>query len=404
MHVSALRAGLCASLFMWLSPFVAAQDPHAEFRRGVAALHNFEYEDANAAFQRTSRSNPGFAMAYWGEAMTYHQTLWRNEDVAAARARPGPPRADAGRARGRRPRRRRNAALLAAVERLFGDGDAAGAPRRVRRRDGARSTRAIQTIPTSRRSTRSRCSARCRAASSATWTRTRGTAPRSPAATTQTRVAEILERVLQAHPEHPARSTTCCTTTTTPRTRGWRSPAARTLRAGSRPSRAMRGTCRRTSFSSSACGRTPRRRIARRSPRPTRGSRRKGLPPAMRSYHALSWLQYELLQLGRYREAWATHRRDRAGGQGERRPRPAERPGVDARALCGRDAPLGCAGQRAQLRQRQRAVRHRRQRRALGQRAARGAGAPGAGRPRRSRRRRATCGRPSPSWSGRSRP
>jgi tetratricopeptide (TPR) repeat protein len=33
---------------------------------------------------------------------------------------------------------------------------------------------------------------------------------------------------------------------------------------------------------------------------------RKGLGPAMRNYHALSWLQYELLQLGRYREAWDT--------------------------------------------------------------------------------------------------
>ena len=32
----------------------------------------------------------------------------------------------------------------------------------------------------------------------------------------------------------------------------------------------------------------------------------KGLSPAMRSYHALSWLQYELLQLGRYDEAWKT--------------------------------------------------------------------------------------------------
>jgi tetratricopeptide (TPR) repeat protein len=30
----------------------------------------------------------------------------------------------------------------------------------------------------------------------------------------------------------------------------------------------------------------------------------RGQPPAMRSYHALSWLEYELLQLGRYREAW----------------------------------------------------------------------------------------------------
>src|SRR5206468_6631603 len=33
---------------------------------------------------------------------------------------------------------------------------------------------------------------------------------------------------------------------------------------------------------------------------------RKGLPPGMRNYHALQWLQYELLQLGRYREARAT--------------------------------------------------------------------------------------------------
>ncbi|HKB10952.1 MAG TPA: hypothetical protein VKD69_09865, partial [Vicinamibacterales bacterium] len=34
--------------------------------------------------------------------------------------------------------------------------------------------------------------------------------------------------------------------------------------------------------------------------------KRKGLPAAMRSYHALAWHQYELLQLGRYREARAT--------------------------------------------------------------------------------------------------
>src|SRR5262249_51694098 len=33
---------------------------------------------------------------------------------------------------------------------------------------------------------------------------------------------------------------------------------------------------------------------------------RKHLGPAVRNYHALAWLQYELLQLGRYRDAWAT--------------------------------------------------------------------------------------------------
>src|ERR1700716_2647464 len=55
------------------------------YRRGVAALHQFEYEDANEAFQQARRTDPRFAMAYWGEAMTYNQTLWRNEDVQAGR-------------------------------------------------------------------------------------------------------------------------------------------------------------------------------------------------------------------------------------------------------------------------------------------------------------------------------
>jgi tetratricopeptide (TPR) repeat protein len=33
---------------------------------------------------------------------------------------------------------------------------------------------------------------------------------------------------------------------------------------------------------------------------------RKRLDAALRNYHALAWLQYELLQLGKYRDAWAT--------------------------------------------------------------------------------------------------
>ena len=63
----------------------ARRTAQAEFQRGVAALHNFEYEDANAAFLSAQQIDPIFAMAYWGEAMTYHQTLWQNEDVAAGR-------------------------------------------------------------------------------------------------------------------------------------------------------------------------------------------------------------------------------------------------------------------------------------------------------------------------------
>ena len=41
-------------------------------------------------------------------------------------------------------------------------------------------------------------------------------------------------------------------------------------------------------------------------PPPRRGSRASISQPALRNFHALAWLQYELLQLGRYRDAWAT--------------------------------------------------------------------------------------------------
>ncbi|HKT09201.1 MAG TPA: hypothetical protein VJR24_14980, partial [Gemmatimonadaceae bacterium] len=41
------------------------------FLRGLALLHNFQYPEAAAAFRAAQKVDPGFAMAYWGEAMTY---------------------------------------------------------------------------------------------------------------------------------------------------------------------------------------------------------------------------------------------------------------------------------------------------------------------------------------------
>src|SRR5207237_177203 len=43
--------------------------------------------------------------------------------------------------------------------------------------------------------------------------------------------------------------------------------------------------------------------------------KRKGLPAALRSYHALAWREYELLQLGRYRDARATLDEIEPGGR-----------------------------------------------------------------------------------------
>ena len=56
------------------------------FLRGLALLHNFEYDDAAESFRQAQELDPGFAMAYWGEAMTHTHPIWMRQDLAAARA------------------------------------------------------------------------------------------------------------------------------------------------------------------------------------------------------------------------------------------------------------------------------------------------------------------------------
>ncbi|MEO8201684.1 MAG: hypothetical protein ABI679_14240, partial [Gemmatimonadota bacterium] len=54
------------------------------FVRGALFLHSFEYEQATAEFQEAQRLAPGFAMAYWGEAMTYNHPVWDEQNQAGA--------------------------------------------------------------------------------------------------------------------------------------------------------------------------------------------------------------------------------------------------------------------------------------------------------------------------------
>lgn len=91
------------------------------FQRGLALLHSFEYEDAAAAFQEAQAIDPGFAMAYWGEAMTKHYSLWYWQDKDAAReilARLAP----TAQARAARAGTERERAYLAAADALFAPG------------------------------------------------------------------------------------------------------------------------------------------------------------------------------------------------------------------------------------------------------------------------------------------
>src|SRR6266436_5029424 len=57
----------------------------ADFLDGLALLHDFEYPAAAAAFRRAEAVDPGFAMAYWGEAMTFNHPIWMQQDLKAAR-------------------------------------------------------------------------------------------------------------------------------------------------------------------------------------------------------------------------------------------------------------------------------------------------------------------------------
>jgi tetratricopeptide (TPR) repeat protein len=91
------------------------------FLHGLALLHDFEYERAAKEFRQAEAIDPNFAMAYWGEAMTYNHPIWMQQDRAAARAvltRLGPTPA----ARLAKAPTEREKDYLRAVEILYGDG------------------------------------------------------------------------------------------------------------------------------------------------------------------------------------------------------------------------------------------------------------------------------------------
>ena len=93
----------------------------ADFLSGLALLHDFEYDSAAAAFRRAEAADPNFAMAYWGEAMTFNHPVWMQQDLASARAalnRLAPSPAT----RRSKAQTEREKSYLDAIEILYGDG------------------------------------------------------------------------------------------------------------------------------------------------------------------------------------------------------------------------------------------------------------------------------------------
>ncbi|OFW46223.1 MAG: hypothetical protein A3J29_05355 [Acidobacteria bacterium RIFCSPLOWO2_12_FULL_67_14b] len=94
----------------------------ADFLRGVAWLHSFGYEDAIDAFRAAQKIDPSFALAYWGEAMSFSQPLWFFEEVDKGRAALAKLGATPE-ARIAKAKTAREQGFMRAVEALFGPGD-----------------------------------------------------------------------------------------------------------------------------------------------------------------------------------------------------------------------------------------------------------------------------------------
>ena len=100
----------------------AAAQPY--FIEGVKFLHSFEWEDAAEAFRKAEQADPGFALAYWGEALSHTggHHYPPEQDMAAARkalVKLGATRAE----RVAKAPTERERGYLNAVEVLYGEGD-----------------------------------------------------------------------------------------------------------------------------------------------------------------------------------------------------------------------------------------------------------------------------------------
>ena len=68
--------------------FPTSGSPAAQplFIKGVLLMHSFEYDDAREAFVEAQKADPAFAMAYWGEAMTFNHPVWQRTSPDLAKA------------------------------------------------------------------------------------------------------------------------------------------------------------------------------------------------------------------------------------------------------------------------------------------------------------------------------
>src|SRR5687767_6611571 len=99
-EVVLMNALLLASLLSSVQPVIHVHETHRDqlgsisfptscsvtaqpkFLRGVAWLHSFEYEQAEASFKEAAAVDPACSIAQWGVAMSLYHPLWAPPSAA----------------------------------------------------------------------------------------------------------------------------------------------------------------------------------------------------------------------------------------------------------------------------------------------------------------------------------
>lgn len=107
----------------WAIDFPTSETGAAQehFLEGVTYMHLHMFEDAEEHFLAAQELSPDFAMAYWGEALNQHRTIWNIHNYDTARealARLGSTAAE----RASKAPTDREKAYLTAIDLLFGEG------------------------------------------------------------------------------------------------------------------------------------------------------------------------------------------------------------------------------------------------------------------------------------------
>jgi tetratricopeptide (TPR) repeat protein len=103
-------------------PTSAKPEAQRHFLRGVAILHSFGWKQAIAEFQLAQKAQPDFAMAYWGESLSYNHPLNSQMDAKEPRAVLARLGADRASRLAKAPTDREKG-FMTAVEDLWGEGD-----------------------------------------------------------------------------------------------------------------------------------------------------------------------------------------------------------------------------------------------------------------------------------------